>query len=128
MPMTYKEAANRIEWYMKAQHNDDAHETRITKALQIAISLLRERAALEDCVAVIKKRSPIWYVDFEEGEIEEGIVHSVCYKDGRIDSFSVDFVESGDFDEFVGEAIGNNFFASKEMAEQALIIGHGIRN
>lgn len=93
----------------------------------MAIGLLRERAALENCLTHIQKGSPIWYVDFESGEVEKGEVFSVCYKNGRIDSFSVDFKESGDFDEFFGEAIGDNFFVSEEMANQALVNGHGIK-
>lgn len=94
---------------------------------KMAINLLNEKEYIKNCLAVIKKGTSIWFVDYEEGEIEEAVVHSVHYTDGRIESFSVDFKESGDFDEFIGEAIGDNFFASKEMAMQALVNGHGIR-
>lgn len=67
--------------------------------------------------------SQIWYVDFETGEIEEGEVVSVQYKDGELDSFSVKFKETGDFDEFYGHGWGDCFFESKEMAENALLKG-----
>lgn len=65
----------------------------------------------------------IWYVDFETGEIEEGEVVSVQYKDGELDSFSVQFKETGDFDDFYGYGWGDCFFGSKEMAENALLKG-----
>lgn len=126
--MTYREAANRVEEHMKIHFAKEyPNAIQITEALKMAIGLLRERAALEDCLTYIQKGSPIWYVDFESGEIEKGEVFGVRYKDGLIDSFSVDFKESGDFDEFFGEAIGDNFFVSEEMAKQALINGHGMK-
>ena len=68
---------------------------------------------------VLRKGTPVWYVDNETGEIEPGKVFIASYKDGELDSFSVDF-ECGDFDEFVGSALGNCFFGSKEQAEAAL--------
>lgn len=68
---------------------------------------------------VLRKGTPVWYVDNETGEIEPGKVFIASYKDGKLDSFSVDF-ECGDFDEFVGSALGNCFFGSKEQAEAAL--------
>ena len=68
---------------------------------------------------VLRKGTPVWYVDNETGEIEPGKVFIASYKDGKLDSFSVDF-ECGDFDEFVGSALGNCFFGSKEQAYAAL--------
>ena len=68
---------------------------------------------------VLRKGTPVWYVDNATGEIEPGKVFIASYKDGKLDSFSVDF-ECGDFDEFVGSALGNCFFGSKEQAEAAL--------
>jgi len=119
--MTYREAADRIEEHTKIHYkNEYPHAKLITEALYMAVALLRERADLVDCQTSIRKGSPIWYVDFESGEIEKGTVFSVQLKDGNIDSFSVDFEETGDFDEFVGRAIGDCFFVSKDMAESAL--------
>lgn len=126
--MTYREAANRIEDYAKIYYKDEcSHAILITEALQMAVTLLRERSAIEDCFNAVRKGSTIWYVDFDSGKIEEGEVFSVQFKDRRIDSFSVNFKESGDFDEFIGDAIGDCFFISKEMAETALVNGHGIK-
>ena len=68
----------------------------------------------------IKKGMTIWYVDSDTGEIEEGKVFSVNYKDGCLDSFSVDFKLSKDFDEFCGDAWRKCFFGSLEQAEAAL--------
>ena len=68
---------------------------------------------------VLRKGTTVWYVDNETGEIEPAKVFIASYKDGKLDSFSVDF-ECGDFDEFVGSALGNCFFGSKEQAEAAL--------
>lgn len=66
----------------------------------------------------IQKGEPIWYVDFESGEIEQGTIFGVKFINERLDSFSVDF--GYDFDEFLGDAIGRNFFLSKEDADAAL--------
>lgn len=124
--MTYREAANRIEEHIQIHYkNEYPHAVLITEALQMAVTLLRERADLENCSKAVRKGDAIWYVDFESGEIEEGEVFSIQFKDGRIDSFSVDFKETGNFDEFVGDAIGDCFFISKEMAESALANGQG---
>lgn len=134
--MTYKDAAQIIQKHMKIHFGigdsiipieEYPHLDQITEALQMAVELLKERAAIDDCLTVLQKGSQIWYVDFETGEIEEGEVFSVSYKDGHIDSFSVEFKEIGDFDEFYGSAIGDNFFLSRNMAEQALVNGHGIK-
>ena len=126
--VTYREAANRIEEHIQIHYkNEYPHAVLITEALQMAMTLLRERANLENCSKAIRKGDAIWYVDFESGEIEEREVFSIQFKDGRIDSFSVDFKETGNFDEFVGDAIGDCFFISKEMAESALANGHGIK-
>lgn len=126
--MTYREAANRVEEHMKIHFDKEyPHAIKITEALQMAVGLLRERADYEDCSQVIQKGCQVWYVDFESGEIEEGGVCSVYYKNGHLESFSVEFKEVGDFDEFLGNAIGDCFFMSKEMAEQALVNGHGMK-
>lgn len=84
--------------------------------------LISEIAAIENHASNIKvkKGDQIWYVDFDLGEIEEGEIFSVHYMDGRIDSFSVDFKDTGDFDEFCGYALGDNFFVNKEDAQNAL--------
>lgn len=67
----------------------------------------------------LKKGDRVWYVDRENGEMESGTVFLAAYKDGKLDSFSVDF-DCGDFDEFSGGALGRCFFESKEAAEAAL--------
>ena len=77
--------------------------------------------------SVLKKGTPVWYVDNKTGEIESGKVVVTSYKDGKLDSFSVDF-ECGDFDEFVGSALGDCVFESKEQAEAALMMEQDVEN
>lgn len=74
----------------------------------------------------LRRGCPIWYVDFETGEIESGTVCGVHFKNGTVDSFSVDFA-CGDFDEFNGSALGKSFFIHKENASAALIQGESNR-
>ncbi len=95
---------------------DDYHQAAI-----IIDMLISEIAAIENHASniKIKKGDQIWCVDFESGEIEEGEVSSVCHRDGRIERFEVDFKEAGDSDYFYGDALGDNFFASKEDAQNA---------
>lgn len=59
-------------------------------------------------------------VDFDSGEIEEGEIVNIHYKNEQVDSFSVNFKETGDFDEFGGKYLGDCFFANRKMAEDAL--------
>ena len=68
----------------------------------------------------LKKGMSVWYVDTDTGETEEGKVFSVNYKGEHLDSFSVNFKVSDDFDEFLGSAWGDCLFGSKEQAEKAL--------
>ena len=68
---------------------------------------------------VLNKGDRVWYVDIESGVLESGTVFIAEYKDGKLDSFSVNF-DSGDFDEFLGVAWGDCLFGSKKSAEEAL--------
>lgn len=65
----------------------------------------------------------LWYVDEDTGEIERAIVATVSYKDGKLDSFSAEFPESDDFDEFYGHAFGSCFFSSEAQAKMKLAKG-----
>lgn len=71
----------------------------------------------------LTKGMRVWYADKDTGEIEEGEVFSAYYKDDKLDSFSVNFILSGDFDEFIGSAWGSCFFGSPEEAKAALMKG-----
>lgn len=73
-----------------------------------------------DELPIVTKGLSVWYVDTDSGEIEEGKVFSAYYKDGKLDSFSVEFKGSKDFDEFFGSAWGDCFFLTKEQAVAAL--------
>lgn len=64
----------------------------------------------------LKKGDKVWYVDKDNGEIESGTVFMSYYKDGKLDTFSVDF-DCGDFDEFYGSALGDCFFRSEDEAK-----------
>ena len=65
----------------------------------------------------------LWYVDEDTGEIERAVVATVSYKDGKLDSFSAEFPESDDFDEFYGHAFGSCFFSSEAQAKMKLAKG-----
>lgn len=65
----------------------------------------------------------LWYVDEDTGEIERAVVATVSYKDGKLDSFSAEFPESDDFDEFYGHAFGSCFFSSETQAKMKLAKG-----
>ena len=65
----------------------------------------------------------LWYVDEDTGEIERAVVTTVSYKDGKLDSFSAEFPESDDFDEFYGYAFGSCFFSSETQAKTKLAKG-----
>lgn len=67
----------------------------------------------------LSSNDDIYYVDEELGLVEHGKIFSVHFKDGEVESFSVDF-DCGDFDEFKGEALGTDFFTNKAEAEAIL--------
>lgn len=120
--MTYKEAADRIQEHMYIHYGDEyPYAIKITEALKLAVDVLRKFSLTED--GAIQKGTPVWYVDFENGYIERGVVHGVQYKDHKVDSFSVYFDETGDFDEFCGDAIGDCFFLDEETAKAELVRG-----
>lgn len=62
----------------------------------------------------------LWYTDEDTGGIERAIVCTVQYKNGKLDSFSAEFPDSGDFDEFFGSALGSCFFRSETQAKLAI--------
>lgn len=119
--MTYKEAADRIEKHAQIHYKSEyPHAIAVTEALYMAVNVLRERAMLEDCSEQFKVGNSIWYVDFDTGTVEEGKIFDIQYNNGHIGSFSVEFKETGDFDEFYGDGIGRYFFPSADMANVAL--------
>ena len=69
-----------------------------------------------------KAGDKVWYVDFAAGKIEAGKLHSVCFKNGRLDCFSVDF-GCGDFSGFEGAAMGGCIFTSEDAVRDALLHG-----
>lgn len=112
--MTFKEAATILDTLSQTQ------PSQIAEALQMAVDLCMKKAMKEDFCKNLKKGDSIWYVDFDSGEIEEGEIVNIYYKNEQVDSFSVDFKEAGDFDEFEGKCLGDCFFANRKMAEVAL--------
>lgn len=121
MEMTYREAAQRIAEHAEIHFKEEyPHAIRITEALKIAIRVLNEKADLEEFDSRIKDGDPIWYVDTELQEIEEGRVVHVEFRNSKVDSISVDFLESGDFDEFDGSAMNECLFTTEEAAKLAL--------
>ena len=61
----------------------------------------------------------LWYADEDTGSVERAIVCTVQYKDDKLYSFSAEFPDSDDFDEFVGSALGSCFFRSEAQAKIA---------
>ena len=72
---------------------------------------------------MLKTGATVYYVD-DNGKIERGVVTSVCYDKGKLESFCVEFPESNDFDEFWGNAWGDCFFGSEEEALDRLRKGN----
>lgn len=73
----------------------------------------------DDKYLKLKSGDDIYYVDEENNEIEHGKIFLVSFKNGKVDSFSVNF-DCGDFDEFCGSGLGTHFFINKEEAEDVL--------
>jgi hypothetical protein len=61
----------------------------------------------------------IWYANEDDNIVEHGTIHHVAIKNGKVDSFSVNF-DCGDFDEFDGSGLGVHYFMHKVDAEEAL--------
>lgn len=62
----------------------------------------------------MKIGDPIFYLDSDNGEIEEGSVHGIYFKNGKVDTVSVDFQD--DFDEFDGDGLGRSLFRTEDAA------------
>ena len=86
-----------------------------------------EAKEIGDKLPLLRRGKPVWYVDFDVGDIEKGTIFSAAYEGGNLIAFAVDF-ESGDFDEFVGDCFGVTFFDSVRKAESALLAGKGKGN
>lgn len=67
-----------------------------------------------DDYASLKMGDPIFYLDSESGEVEAGTVHGVYFKNGNIETVSINF--ENDFDEFDGSGLGRSLFRSEEAA------------
>lgn len=65
-----------------------------------------------DNYGLLKDGDTVWYGD-PDG-VEMGKVKNIVRKDGKIDSFGVDF--GYDFDEFCADAIGSSIFLTEEEA------------
>ena len=114
-----------------------------TKKLEVALSRLAE---IEDIIAddsenynldrlteIMKREKqrsemletgPTVYYLADDRKIERGVVTDVCYNKGKLKSFSIEFPESDDFDEFWGSAWGDCFFGSEDEALDKLREGN----
>ena len=97
--------------------DDVKHTLTRAQARTLSNQIIATIEETEDYLS-LKKGDPIYYVDPEEGIIEEGTIYSVHIKNNRVDVFSVDFKD--DFDEFDGKGLGVHFFRDKSRAEDAL--------
>ena len=78
-----------------------------------------------DCIPYANSGEIEYYADMESGAIEHGTVHIAAYKNGHLESFSVNF-DNGDFDEFVGSGFGTHFFRTE--AEASTCVKQGNKN
>lgn len=62
----------------------------------------------------LKIGDPICYLDSDSGDVEKGTVHGIYFKDGKVETISVNFED--DFDEFDGVSLGKSLFRSEEAA------------
>lgn len=63
----------------------------------------------------LKMGDPIYYLDSDSGEIEDGTVYGVYFENGKVTTISVNFDK--DFDEFDGNGLGRCLFRSKEATK-----------
>jgi hypothetical protein len=68
----------------------------------------------------LRSGDDIWYANEDENIVEHGTIHHVSIKNGKIETFSVNF-DCGDFDEFDGSGLGVHYFMYKVDAEEALV-------
>lgn len=85
--------------------------------LAIAKKWVAERELIS---GMLSPNDVIWYADDDTGKIEKAVVQNVQYKDGKLDSFSAEFPDSNDFDEFLGSALGTCFFRTEAQAKLRL--------
>ena len=136
----------RVAWAarMEVSHGGDAvgrYATELHEYAELALAALRGQANVEQLraeneklraelarvkeaprekAAELAKGSIVFYVDRVKGEIDRGEVFDVYGKNGKVVLFSVDFPESGNFDDFLGSAWGSCIFGSEEEARAAL--------
>lgn len=67
----------------------------------------------------IENGDDVWYVDYEEGFVEHGIISSVTYKEGRVYVFFVEW-DDGDGDEYDGYGLGRHYFLKQANALEEL--------
>lgn len=97
--------------------DDTVHTMTRSQARMLCNKIIATIEETEDYLS-LKQGDPIYYVNVDEGIVEEGTIYFVHIKDNQVDSFSVDFKD--DFDEFDGAALGIHFFRDKSRAEDAL--------
>lgn len=95
------------------------HKVTRSQARMIANKLMATIEEKEDYLS-LEKGDTVYYVNIDEGMVEKAIIFSIHIKDNKVDSFSCDFPDCNDFDEFKGSALGNSFFIDKSRAEDEL--------
>lgn len=116
-----------FELYMamhERYHNDILQESYkedgIPRTIMNLYGAISERWYMQQQVkrAPLKVGDEVWYADKSDSNIiDRGIVASVYYKDGVLESIGVDFPDTKDFDEFYGTALNTNLFRTKEDAQ-----------
>lgn len=91
----------------------------LVNAANELLAVLAEKWFTEHAAAetVLTSGTELWRVDDETGEIERAVVVAAHYHEDELESFSVDFPDCGDFDEFFGSALGSSFFRSEAQAK-----------
>lgn len=115
---TYKDQMSDAELFQQ-------YEAAPTNPAVITAIIERWAKAQKDAGLPLQSGDDIYYADLENGAVEHGTVHIAAYKNGHLESFSVNF-DNGDFDEFVGSGFGTHFFRTE--AEASTCVKQGNKN
>lgn len=105
--------------------SDDNSSVKLTQEEALKLAKMIFETAKDD-FSTIKVGDHIWYADADEHILEEGEIVNVERNDRtfEVKAFGVHFIESNDFDEFNGCALGDCFFLSKEIAALRMNFGY----
>lgn len=107
----------RIQKITKTSGGEMLREAEYAVIYEMARRFFNRQRDIEK-ISRLKNGDTVWYGDPDD-EVEKGTIENIVWKNGKIDSFGVDF--GYDFDEFCADAIGSSIFLTEEEAQ----IAHG---